>query len=89
MDSWAQIGAKLDFPLRALEILEKYECNANETRRRIAMDILKSNFKPKQQVQADEPPPDKTAEYEKRALESVCGSMVFVERTKLLWDKPK
>lgn len=53
------------------------------------MDILKSNFKPKQQVQADEPPPDKTAEYEKRALESVCGSMVFVERTKLLWDKPK
>ena len=50
-------------------------------------ELLKSNFPPKQQVLADEPPQDKTAEYEKKALENISGSMVFVERKRLVWDK--
>lgn len=49
-------------------------------------DLLKSNFPPKQQVEADESKPDATAAYEKKALESISGSMVFVERRRLLWD---
>ena len=53
------------------------------------MDLLKSNFKPKVSVDAEEAKPDTTAEYEKRALESICGSMVFVCRTKLYYDGKK
>ena len=52
------------------------------------MDLLKANFKPKGEVPAEEPKPDATADYEKRALESICGSMVFVERKRLVVDKP-
>lgn len=52
------------------------------------MDILKASFKPKGQVAAEQVKPDPTAEYEKKAKENVSGSMVFVERTKLTWDKP-
>ena len=51
------------------------------------MELLKANFPPKRQVEAEEATPDATAEYEKKALESIAGSMVFVERKRLVWDK--
>lgn len=51
------------------------------------MDLLKANFKPQGEVQKDETPPDPQAEYEKKAIESIGGSMVFVERKRLLWNK--
>lgn len=51
------------------------------------MTLLKSNFQTKQQVEAETTPPDNTAQYEKKALENISGSMVFVERKRLLWDK--
>ena len=50
------------------------------------MDLLKANFKPQTQVEAEEKK-DSTAEtYKKKALESLGGSMVFVEREILFWD---
>ena len=52
------------------------------------MDLLRANFQPQREVKADETPPDATAEYEKKALENIAGSMVFVERKKLVVDKP-
>ena len=53
------------------------------------MDLLKSNFKPKATVDSEETPQDVSKEYEKKALENIGGSMVFVERKKLTWDKRK
>lgn len=50
------------------------------------MDLLKGNFAPKDQVTKDESPADPKAEYRKKAIESIGGSMVFVEREKLYWD---
>ncbi len=50
------------------------------------MDLLKANFKPQGEVKADEKPDDAQAEYRKKAIESIGGSMVFVERQKLYWD---
>ena len=50
------------------------------------MDLLKANFKPAAEVKKDEPAPDPKAEYRKRAIESIGGSMVFVERQELYWD---
>ena len=50
------------------------------------MDLLKATFKPKQEVKAEESQPDPKAEYRKKAIESIGGSMVFVERQKLYWD---
>ena len=52
-------------------------------------DLLKSNFPPKRQVQAEETPQDVSKEYEKKALENIGGSMVFVCRTKLYYDGKK
>ena len=48
-------------------------------------NLIKSNF-PTKEVQ-----PDKVEknEYEEKAKESVCGSMVFVDRKNLLWDSKK
>ena len=51
------------------------------------MDLLKATFKPQREVKAEEVKPDATAEYEKKALENISGSMVFVERKTLLWNK--
>lgn len=48
------------------------------------MDLLKATFKPKQEVKPEEKPQE--SEFEKKAIESVGGSMVFVERKKLYWD---
>lgn len=50
------------------------------------MDLLKGSFKPKGEVQKDESKPDERAEYEKKAKESIGGSMVFVERKRLYYD---
>lgn len=50
------------------------------------MDLLRGNFKPQGEVQKDESKPDEQAEYEKKAKESIGGSMVFVERKRLYWD---
>lgn len=49
------------------------------------MELLRASF-PVNQVKAEQPAPDKQAEYEKRALENIAGSMVFVERRLLKWD---
>jgi hypothetical protein len=52
-------------------------------------DLLKGNFQVKNKVVAHEER-DEAAEfkneYRKKALESIGGSMVFVEREKLFWD---
>lgn len=52
-------------------------------------DLLKGNFQVKNKVVATEER-DEAAEfkneYRKKALESIGGSMVFVEREKLFWD---
>ncbi len=52
-------------------------------------DLLKGNFQVKNKVVANEER-DEAAEfkneYRKKALESIGGSMVFVEREKLFWD---
>jgi hypothetical protein len=50
------------------------------------MDLLKANFKPAQEVKAEEKLPDPKADYAKKAIESIGGSMVFVERQTLYWD---
>ena len=52
-------------------------------------ELLKATFKPQREVVADEVKPDATAEYEKKALESISGSMVFVCRTLLYYDTKK
>ena len=46
-------------------------------------NLLKGNFKPQHEVVAEEKKDDPKAEYEKKARESIGGSMVFVERKKL------
>ena len=52
------------------------------------MTLLKSNFTPKGEVAKEEEKPDPKAEYEKKALESIGGSMVFVERKLLYKPRP-
>ena len=53
------------------------------------MDLLKSTFPVSKEVKADESPPDPKAEFRKKAIESIGGSMVFVEREKLYYDPAK
>jgi hypothetical protein len=50
------------------------------------MDMLKGNFKPRLEVAAEDEKADLQKAYEKKALESIGGSMVFVERKRLIWD---
>jgi len=52
-------------------------------------DLLKGNFQVKREVVVNEKRDEATEfknEYRKKALESIGGSMVFVEREKLFWD---
>lgn len=52
-------------------------------------DLLKGNFQVKHKVVVNEErdeAADFKSEYRKKALESIGGSMVFVEREKLFWD---
>ena len=55
----------------------------------IEMDLLRGNFTPKAVVTPEAAANDPKAEYRKKALESICGSMVFVEREMLIWDSKK
>jgi hypothetical protein len=48
--------------------------------------MLKGNFKPTKNVEPQPQQPDKRAEFEKKALESIGGSMVFVERKRIYFD---
>ena len=52
-------------------------------------ELLKGNFKVKRQVEARDSGTEEdqfNAEFRKKALESIGGSMVFIEREKLVWD---
>jgi len=53
-------------------------------------ELLKGNFKVQREIKVDETK-DEAAEFKKefrkKALESIGGSMVFVEREKLFWDE--
>lgn len=52
-------------------------------------ELLRGNFKVKHEVQVNETVDAATAfnnEFRKKALESIGGSMVFIEREKLFWD---
>lgn len=48
--------------------------------------LLKANFELAGTVKPEEAAVDPKAAYLKKAKESVCGSMVFVEREVLTWD---
>ncbi|SEK49305.1 hypothetical protein SAMN05216262_101490 [Colwellia chukchiensis] len=52
-------------------------------------NLLKGNFTPKKQVQANTQESEDSslqAEFKKAALNSIGGSMVYVERTDLTWS---
>lgn len=50
-------------------------------------DLLRANFTPSARVEALEAERlDARSEFRKRALESIAGSMVFVEDTLIYWD---
>jgi len=51
--------------------------------------LLKGNFEVKRQVEPNEQKDEAAelkSEFRKKALESIGGSMVFVEREKLFWE---
>lgn len=53
-------------------------------------ELLKGNFEVKRPItapEAEDTQADFKAEFRKKALESIGGSMVFVEREKLFWDE--
>ena len=53
-------------------------------------ELLKGNFKVKREIRVAETRDEATEfknEFRKKALESIGGSMVFVEREKLFWDE--
>jgi hypothetical protein len=50
-------------------------------------ELMKGNFEVKRKLAvADSDPADFKDEFKKKALESIGGSMVFVERELLFWD---
>ena len=49
-------------------------------------NLLRASFITKSSVAPEEKKPDATKAYEKKAIESIGGSMVFVERQQLYWD---
>jgi hypothetical protein len=53
-------------------------------------DLLKGNFTVKRNIEVNEKnePDDLATDFRKKALESIGGSMVFVEREKLFWEDP-
>ena len=50
-------------------------------------ELLKGNFQVKNKVELKEEETDIDSEFRKKAISSVGGSMVFVERNKLVWDE--
>lgn len=53
------------------------------------MELLKANFATKSGVESAESKPDEKQEFEKKALENIGGSMVFVDRKRLTYDPQK
>ncbi len=53
-------------------------------------ELFKGNFVVKRQIDVNEKneTADLATEFRKKALESIGGSMVFVEREKLFWEDP-
>lgn len=49
-------------------------------------ELLKGNFVPEKNVTVEDKAPETKSNYEEKALASIGGSMVFVERNKMLWD---
>ena len=51
-------------------------------------EFLKGNFKPKKEVKDEKAAQEGNAQdrFRKEALNSIGGSMVYVERTDLAWD---
>jgi len=50
-------------------------------------DLLRGNYKLAKNLENTENPADnKVDEYRKQALNSIGGSMVFVERKQMFWD---
>jgi len=52
-------------------------------------ELLKGNFDVKRKVELIEKKDEEaelTSEFRKKALESIGGSMVFIEREKLFWE---
>lgn len=49
-------------------------------------DLLRGNFQVANPVQAEDAQSDQRAQFRKRALENISGSMVFVEDQLLYWD---
>lgn len=72
--------------MRSMTILESLINYSPEHKENWRMAMLKGNFEPKEQVKPEETVPDQKAEYRKRALESIGGSMVFVDRETLTYD---
>jgi len=52
--------------------------------------LLRGNFAVKRKIDVNEKneTADLATEFRKKALESIGGSMVFVEREKLFWEDP-
>ena len=58
----------------------------------IMSQLLRGNFQVKNEVIVDETVDAATSfnnEFRKKAMESIGGSMVFIEREKLIWDESK
>lgn len=72
--------------MRSMTILESLINYSPQHKENWRMDMLKANFKPKEEVLKEEIPIDPKAEYRKKALESIGGSMVFVDRETLVYD---
>ena len=52
----------------------------------MAENLLQANFAPARKIEPEQVKPDPAAEYQKKAIENISGSMVFVERNILYWD---
>lgn len=53
----------------------------------MAEELLKGNFRVKNPIKRnEEKPPSVRENLKKRALASLGGSMVYMERTRLTWD---
>ena len=52
----------------------------------LVTDLLKGNFQPQRQVTSPDDDQDERAAFRKKAIESISGSMVFVDDKLLYWD---
>lgn len=52
-------------------------------------ELLKGNFKVKNPIKVEKKSSSVHEEYKKKALASIGGSMVYMERTNLTWDGDK